>query len=126
MCYPLIKARKTNWKEPDMTKMSAKMVEAYNEIVGKTNAAKGKNFAEWYSGSFEAYEEMLFRRVAKIGEKRTRMFLESAHKRYDLACNGIVSVDASYGTIKALVSRGLIETVNVYGLAGYAVRLVEE
>ena len=109
-----------------MSKMSAKMQEAYESIVSKTEKAKNsKCFGEWYCGSEEAYEEMIIRRMNKLGERRTRAFLKSAHKRYELARQGIVSVDAYYSTVEALVNRGLIETVDEYGLAGYAVRLVE-
>lgn len=107
------------------TKMSAKMTEAYEDIVAQTERAKNASFGEWYCGSEEAYEDKLISRTAKIGERRTRMMLKSAHRRYDLAKQGVVSVCASYSTVKALVNRGLIETIDEYGLAGYAVRLIE-
>lgn len=108
------------------TKMSAKMTEAYKDIIAKTEKVKSaKSFGEWYCGSEEAYEDMLIRRTAKIGERKTRVTLKSAHRRYDLARQGIVSVDAYYNTIEALAKRGLIELVDEYGLAGYAVRLIE-
>lgn len=109
-----------------MTNMSAKMEEAYNQIVEKAKkASNAKSFGEWYKGSEAQFEEWIITRTEKIGGRRVRVMLKHAHERYDLACQGIVGVDAPWNTVRALEARGLIETVNEYGLSGYAVRLAK-
>jgi hypothetical protein len=109
-----------------MTKMTETMQQAYDHIKQQVERAHSAgSFAVWYAGSEEAYEEWLIKRASQLGEHRTREMVKKAHGRYALAMEGIVGAgEASYSTVKALERRGLVESVDEYGLSGHAVRLI--
>lgn len=51
--------------------------------------------------------------------------LKDSKRRYLLAKDGIVgSCDVTLNILKALESRGLVELPDVYGLNGYAVKVI--
>lgn len=109
-----------------MTKMTDTMQHAYDHIREQVEwAYSAGSFAVWYTGSEEAYEDWLIKRASALGERRTRDMVKKARGRYALAMEGIVGAgEATYGTIKALERRGLVEIVDEYSLNGHAVRLI--
>lgn len=109
-----------------MTTMSETMQNAYSFISEKVEKAQSAgSFGVWYSGSEKAYEDWLISRTAKLGERRVRRMVKGARRRYEMALEGIVGAgEASYSTVKALERRGLVESVDEYGLNGHAVRLI--
>lgn len=107
------------------TKMTKTMNDAYEFLLGCVESAESKSFGEWYSGSDDDYEEWLIQRVSQLGERRVRQMLKDSKRRYALAKEGIVgSCDVTLNTLKALESRGLVELPDVYGLNGYAVKVI--